>query len=153
MQTNIKYVNVYPKFAFSFRLNSEHRRAKNHERVALVYFSAQLTMIFHPITTMSCIKLIWLSPLLIPFFCLLISTFSLVFPHSKYNNGRLRHRIFIFDDDTLGWCTSVDLCCLKRFSALVAKYTLHVCNTRFHCLCGFSPLKFWLKQMFSFTKN
>jgi hypothetical protein len=28
------------------------------ERVSLVYFSAQLTMIFHPITTMSCIKLI-----------------------------------------------------------------------------------------------
>jgi len=67
-----KYVNVYPKFAFSFRLNSEHRRAQNHERVALVYFSAQLTMIFHPITTMSCIKLIWLSPLLIPFFFLFV---------------------------------------------------------------------------------
>ena len=72
---------------------------------------------------------------------LLFFVFCFRFFRRTHNNNRLAGMIF-FDDDTLSWCTSVVLYRSEWFSALVAIYTLHVCNTRFHSFLRFHSLLF-----------
>lgn len=89
-------------------------------------------MIFHPITTMSCIKLICFS-----FFLLIFPSFFLVSlslkTHEIQQTSERREFLSDDDDDTLSWFTSVAI--LDSFYALAAisAVLLHVCNTRFLC--------------------
>lgn len=115
---------------------------KHHESAALVCFSAQLTMIFHPITTMSCIKLILLSVSRCArrrYSCWFLPqqtspslTLSLSFSpqqHFKTQIRRLRGFLLCTSFSFLmmirsAWRTSVVLCEIL---------SMHACNTRFHC--------------------